>query len=95
MKCFPLDLRHLQRDSGFSAGFGEDGEPAYTLTSAATGGGNIPAVAIVMEEGDEGMGNPHDTAGWNARLDGRKGVLPEGFRPVGASACGGGSWERG
>ena len=39
MKCFPLDLRHLQRDSGFSAGFGEDGEPAYTLTSAATGGG--------------------------------------------------------
>ena len=38
MKCFPLDLRHLQRDSGFSAGFGEDGEPAYTLTSALTGG---------------------------------------------------------
>ena len=45
MKCWPLDLRHLQRDSDFSAGFGKNGDPAYTLTSAQTGGGNIPAVA--------------------------------------------------
>ncbi len=45
MKCWPLDLRHLQRDSDFSAGFGRNGDPAYTLTSAQTGGGNIPAVA--------------------------------------------------
>lgn len=45
MKCWPLDLRHLQRDSDFSAGVGRDGDPAYTLTSAQTGGGNIPAVA--------------------------------------------------
>lgn len=45
MKCKPLDLRHLQRDSDFSAGFGRNGDPAYTLTSAQTGGGNIPAVA--------------------------------------------------
>ena len=47
MKCWPLDLRHLQRDSDFSAGFGRNGDPAYTLTSAQTGGGNIPAVACV------------------------------------------------
>ena len=47
MKCWPLDLRHLQRDSDFSAGFGRNGDPAYTLTSAQTGGGNIPAVATV------------------------------------------------
>lgn len=59
MKCFPLDLRHLQRDSGFSAGFGEDGEPAYTLTSALTGGGNIPAVALIMEGSDESMAFGH------------------------------------
>ena len=59
MKCFPLDLRHLQRDSGFSAGFGEDGEPAYTLTSPATGGGNIPAVALVMEDDDESVAAGH------------------------------------
>ena len=50
-----MDLRHLQRDSGFSAGFGAEGEPAYTLTSALTGGGNIPAVAVEYEEDDEGM----------------------------------------
>lgn len=50
MKCWPLDLRHLQRDSGFSAGFGAEGEPAYTLTSALTGGGNIPAVALAERE---------------------------------------------
>ena len=59
MKCWPLDLRHLQRDSGFSAGFGAEGEPAYTLTSALTGGGNIPAVAIILESGDEGLSNLH------------------------------------
>jgi len=47
MKCWPLDLRHLQRDNDFSAGFGKNGDPAYTLTSAQTGGGNIPAVATV------------------------------------------------
>jgi len=96
MKCFPLDLRHLQRDSGFSAGFGEDGEPVYTLTSALTGGGSIPAVALVMERDDEGMGYPHDTAGRHPRLDGGEGVLPEGVRPVGASSSGGdGSGEQG
>ena len=43
-------MRHLQRDSGFSAGFGAEGEPAYTLTSALTGGGNIPAVAVEIED---------------------------------------------
>lgn len=47
MKCWPLDLRHLQRDNDFSAGFGRNGDPAYTLTSAQTSGGNIPAVATV------------------------------------------------
>jgi len=52
VKCWPLDLRHLQRDSGFSAGFGAEGEPAYTLTSALTGGGNIPAVAVEYEDED-------------------------------------------
>lgn len=58
--CWPLDLRHLQRDSGFSAGFGAEGEPAYTLTSALTGGGNIPAVAVEYEgEDDEGMASGH------------------------------------
>ena len=55
MRCWPLDLRHLQRDSGFSAGFGAEGEPAYTLTSALTGGGNIPAVAVEYEEDDESL----------------------------------------
>ena len=60
MKCWPLDLRHLQRDSGFSAGFGAEGEPAYTLTSALTGGGNIPAVAVEYEgEDDEGVASGH------------------------------------
>lgn len=49
MKCWPLDLRHLQRDSGFSAGFGAEGEPAYTLVAAATGGNVIPAVAVEYE----------------------------------------------
>ena len=49
MKCWPLDLRHLQRDSDFSAGFGRNGDPAYTLTSAQAGGGNIPAVAVIHD----------------------------------------------
>ena len=53
MKCWPLDLRHLQRDSDFSAGFGRNGDPAYTLTSAQTGGGNIPAVAFAQNQRDE------------------------------------------
>lgn len=53
MKCWPLDLRHLQRDSDFSAGFGRNGDPAYTLTSAQTGGGNIPAVAFAQNQRNE------------------------------------------
>jgi DNA (cytosine-5)-methyltransferase 1 len=48
-----LDLRHLQRDSDFSAGFGKNGDPAYTLTSAQTGGGNIPAVAFAQNQRNE------------------------------------------
>lgn len=53
MKCWPLDLRHLQRDSDFSAGFGRNGDPAYTLTSAQTGGGNIPAIAFAQNQRNE------------------------------------------
>ena len=53
MKCWPLDLRHLQRDSDFSAGFGKNGDPAYTLTSAQTGGGNIPAIAFAQNQRNE------------------------------------------
>ena len=39
MKCWPLDMRHLQRDGSNFHGFGEEGEPAFSLTTACGNAG--------------------------------------------------------
>lgn len=90
MKAWPLDMRHLIRNNlKLFRGIGNEGDPQYTLTSVLTGGGVGLAVAIVLEDGDESMGDQNDLEGRHPRLDGREGVLPEGIRSVRASSGGG------
>ena len=49
MKVWPLDMRHLQRSGNDFHGFGEEGDPAFSLTTACGNGGWVNSVAQAME----------------------------------------------